>query len=487
MAITKIWPVKSNQTMSVESSLNKINKYVTDQKKTELPIDSLSAYASASRKTGLTINNRKDFLSLKDLSFIDEDNVMTLGFDPNDQNVFRLVTGINCSPESATEQFINTKKCWGKGLEGRVVYHAIQSFDKGEVNPVQAHAIGVELAQRMWGLNYEVVVCTHLDTGTIHNHFQVNNVSFRDGKMFACLKSDYRRFVELSDEICYERNLSVIANPSGRGKSYLQALTERDRVPSRKEITKVVLDDALQRATSLRELAFLLNLEGYYFNFSSKHKYWTIQARHWKKPMRIMRLGNNYDNKNIIRRLNDSKSNLYSGYRFKTNTKKDSSYYKKRHRLINNKNGFRSLSNFRVRFYFITLILGGHPRKKRVFPKSYYRSMDKELFEEAAKLHMIEKELHYLFVNKISSSADLLNHLTDLNKSYADIKTKLSPDLSNHDNSQLIKKQNDLLRQIKITKNIIQRSAKFNYFFSKQKKREVINYGRIRNSIEDRI
>ena len=45
-----------------------------------------------------------------------------------------------------------------------MAYHAYQSFKTGEVTPQLAHKLGVELAKRMWGDHYQVLVATHFNT-----------------------------------------------------------------------------------------------------------------------------------------------------------------------------------------------------------------------------------------------------------------------------------------------------------------------------------
>lgn len=91
------------------------------------------------------------------------------------------MTGINCSPEYARDQMMLTKTHYHK-KSGILLWHGYQSFKPREVTPEEAHAIGVELAQRLWGDDYEILVCTHLDTLHIHNHFVINSVSWRNGK-----------------------------------------------------------------------------------------------------------------------------------------------------------------------------------------------------------------------------------------------------------------------------------------------------------------
>lgn len=76
-----------------------------------------------------------------------------------------------------------------------------------------AHEIGMELANRLWGDRFEVVVATHLDKTThLHNHFVLNAVSFVDGKKFCNYKSDYEQMRKVSDEICRDRGISVLEN-----------------------------------------------------------------------------------------------------------------------------------------------------------------------------------------------------------------------------------------------------------------------------------
>jgi hypothetical protein len=91
-----------------------------------------------------------------------------------------FITGVNCNPESAHEEFIEVKKHYGK--EDKIIaYHAYQSFKPGEVSPEVVHEIGVEFAKRAWN-DYQVVIATHLNTHSLHNHFVVNSVSHVHGK-----------------------------------------------------------------------------------------------------------------------------------------------------------------------------------------------------------------------------------------------------------------------------------------------------------------
>ena len=91
------------------------------------------------------------------------------------------MSGVNCNPKTALEEMTITKEQYGKA-GGILGFHAFQSFAEREVTPEQCHAIGVRLAEEMWGDRFEVVVSTHLNTNHYHNHFVINSVSFKDVK-----------------------------------------------------------------------------------------------------------------------------------------------------------------------------------------------------------------------------------------------------------------------------------------------------------------
>ena len=119
------------------------------------------------------------------------------------------VSGVNCNPKTALEEMTITKEQYGK-TGGILGFHAFQSFAEGEVTPEQCHAIGVRLAEEMWGDRFEVVVSTHLNTNHYHNHFVINSVSFKDGKRYYDKRETYAELRRLSDSLCEEYGLSVI-------------------------------------------------------------------------------------------------------------------------------------------------------------------------------------------------------------------------------------------------------------------------------------
>lgn len=203
MAVTSIW--------RVNGWLGKVVVYVENPDKTTNPefyengnmterecqgLDDVIAYAVNSRKTE---QHKEDSDVLE-----------------------RFVSGVNCHPATARAEMMAVKKRFGKE-DGTIAYHGYQSFAPGEATLEMAHKIGVELAQRLWGNRYQVVVATHLDKANhLHSHFVLNTVSFVDGIKYHRTAKDYHEMQAVSDALCREYGLSVIENPQpGKGKIWL--------------------------------------------------------------------------------------------------------------------------------------------------------------------------------------------------------------------------------------------------------------------------
>ena len=120
-----------------------------------------------------------------------------------------FVTGLNTNPKTAYSDMLRVKKHFGK--ENNIIaFHGYQSFVPGELTPETAHEVGVELADRLWGKRFQVVICTHLDRNHLHNHFVINSVSFADGKKFYNQTATYAKMRKISDNLCREYGLNVL-------------------------------------------------------------------------------------------------------------------------------------------------------------------------------------------------------------------------------------------------------------------------------------
>lgn len=270
MGTTKIWKVKTNLTRAID--------YATDSRKTALK--------SAGERDGSDIGNVIGYAS---------DGGKTLSG--------RYVTALNCNATYAKEQFETIKKRFGKE-DGILAFHAYQSFaDYDDITPDMAHEIGVKLAEELWGDRFQVIVATHLNTKCLHNHFVINSVSFVDGKKYHDCRSAYRHMREVSDSLCRLHGLTVIEKPTGRGEPLHLSQLEKAGMPTRYNMARQAVDEAIALSLNLREFELHLKRLGYHVQINPRRKYWTVTPKGWKKPIRLMRLGKEYTNERIMQRL----------------------------------------------------------------------------------------------------------------------------------------------------------------------------------------
>ena len=176
----------------------------------------------------------------------------------------RLVTGINCQPESVYADFMTTKRLHHK-TDGVLFYHMVQSFPKGEaVDPVTAHAAALKLAEYYEG--YEVLVCTHTDREHIHSHFLINSVNFDTGKKLHIAKEQLQELRQRNDQVCMEFSLPVFNPTNRKEKTKTMSIGEYHtaaRGQSKKLQLMNLINDCMRHASNREEFIVLMKSEGY--------------------------------------------------------------------------------------------------------------------------------------------------------------------------------------------------------------------------------
>ena len=311
MATTAIWKVKS--------SLGRVVDYAANPDKTENPTFT-----------------EQDLQGLRDVM-----DYATQDYKTERQH---YVSGINCAPEIARDEMMMVKRQWGK--EGGIIaYHAYQSFKPGEVTPEQAHAIGTELAQQLWGDRFQVVVATHLDKQHIHNHFVLNSVSFLDGKKYNDCKATCALMRQTSDELCRTHGLSVIQEPEqGRTMSYDTWEAERSNKPTWYGQIRQDVDSSITRAFTFASFLDNLRKQGYAIK---EGKYLAIRPPGKERFIRLKTLGDSYTEEAIRQRIREyEKTPLYI---------KPSPTPKRRYKLYGKP---KKLTGFRALCYHYLYLLG---------------------------------------------------------------------------------------------------------------------------------
>lgn len=190
-------------------------------------------------------------------------------------NGIKLVSGQNCVPESAFQEFMATKHLYGKAT-GVFFKQYVQSFkpDCG-ATPEQIHQIGLETAKAFDG--FEVVVATHIDRDHWHNHFVVNSVNCETGYKIQINEKGLEQLRQRSDEICQQFGLQIL-QPYQKPKQ--RTMNQREyRAALRGNSKKLKLTNAIDYAVakSRTKQQFIEQLQklGYGVKWIDHYKYIT--------------------------------------------------------------------------------------------------------------------------------------------------------------------------------------------------------------------
>lgn len=276
MATTKIWPIREG------SNLKTVIDYVENIKKT--------IYAKEKGERNYTKTEYQNMLDVTEYVMQD--------YKTEEK---RLVSGIRVNPNTARDEMQLTKRTWGKE-KGILLWHGYQSFAPGEVTPEEAHEIGVKLAENLWGNDYEVLVCTHIDKAHFHNHFVINSVSFRNGKKLDAKWQDMRRE---SDRLCQQYKKSVIENPTYKGQPYRLYQDTKDGKHTWISIIQQDVDSIIQQSYSVED--FLKKLSEHGYEYRTDRKYFTIRPFGKERHVKLDRwLGETYSLMGIAERISDN-------------------------------------------------------------------------------------------------------------------------------------------------------------------------------------
>lgn len=190
-------------------------------------------------------------------------------------NGIKLVSGQNCVPKSAFEEFMATKHQYGKA-KGVFFKQYVQSFkpDCG-ATPEQIHQIGLETAKAFNG--FEVVVATHIDRDHWHNHFVVNSVNCETGLKIQINEKELEELRHKSDEICQQFGLEIL-KPYQKPKQ--RSLNQREyraalRGNSKKLQLTNAIDYAVAKSHTKKQFIEQMQKLGYGVKWIDRYKYIT--------------------------------------------------------------------------------------------------------------------------------------------------------------------------------------------------------------------
>lgn len=374
-----------------------------------------------------------------DKKYVDSDLYAALQYVSNDKKTDErmYVSGINCNAKRAYERMTATKKRFGK-TGGNVAYHGYQSFQMGEVTPEEAHKIGLETARRMWGVDYEIVVTTHLNTENLHNHFVVNSVSFKTGRKFENHISDHHKLREISDAVCLEYGKSVLKEADFYGGKKKEYWLKQSGGMSHRELLKADIDTALAQSTNFKAFEIRLKDMGYEIKRDENFAHYSVKAPSWQRAVRLDRLGKEYTPQAIRERLLDNQR--YVGYvPFHKPKYTPLLVLEIEYRKMQRMDGIQVL--FELIIELCRLITGNN-----LAPASP-RPLSPEMRQEVVKLNKTLDEYRFLCEKQIDSPQELVSFISKKREQISELESERQS-VYNHNRHKKSKELNAQAREI---------------------------------------
>lgn len=210
-----------------------------------------------------------------------------------------LVTGYECDPMTADEEFFLAKRQYthitGRRQQNDVIAYQIrQSFKPGEITPEEANRIGYELGMRFTKGKHAFLVATHTDRSHIHNHIIFNSTALNCRKKFRDFHNSGLALQKVSDILCVEHGLSII-----EPKPYQERVKRMDypKRPSFRDEIRQSIDRALQaKPKDFEAFLRLLEQEGY---TCKRGKHTALRGKGQTRYLRFRSLGEGYSEEEI--------------------------------------------------------------------------------------------------------------------------------------------------------------------------------------------
>jgi len=269
LATTKIWDVRAH--------VSKLLTYVANKNKTTMEFEN------------------KSFDESEKLAA----EILGLPYDHFATEEKKFVSGVNCTPDNAKEiMLLLLEDTDSSDIQA---YHGYQSFKPNEVTPDVAHAIGVQLANELWGEDFPIVVATHIDRGHVHNHFCLSATGF-SGKRYHDCKATYKLMRETSDRLCRAYGLSVIEKPKQQGTKHIAEVHAKQQgIPTIRDQIRADIDSVVKYEVTLKSFYKRMQLLGYKFEY--RGQYLRIKPYGYNKFFRMDKLGAEYTEEGLQARM----------------------------------------------------------------------------------------------------------------------------------------------------------------------------------------
>ena len=178
---------------------------------------------------------------------------------------YTAVDGINCLPDTAFEQMVETKNIFYKS-GNRQGYHVIISFSPEEkVTAEQAMYVLEHFAKDVLGDDYEAVYAVHTDREHMHGHLIWNSVSMTTGRKYNSPKGNWKNHLQpITNKYCDELGLSIMPAEYSKNPKNIS----RDKWEKEMSMKEIILRDAKMcayAAGNVEHFQYLMKSLGYVF------------------------------------------------------------------------------------------------------------------------------------------------------------------------------------------------------------------------------
>lgn len=210
-----------------------------------------------------------------------------------------FISSYECDPKTADEEFLLSKRQYqhitGRDQKNNVIAYQIrQSFKPGEITPEEANQVGYETAMRWTKGNHAFIVATHIDKAHIHNHIIYNSTSLDCTKKFRDFIRSGLAVQKLSDMVCLEHGLSVIA-PKPYRERIKRTVFPKTRT-YRDELCEAIDLVLKEKPKTFEKFVQLLSDRGFVFKDGKQPAF---RGQHQKRFIRLRSLGEGYSEEEL--------------------------------------------------------------------------------------------------------------------------------------------------------------------------------------------
>lgn len=222
-------------------------------------------------------------------------------------------------------------------------------------------------------------------------------------------------------------------------------------MPTRNNIVRQAIDEAISKSFTLKDFDRLMLQMGYKVSLDSNRKYWTIYGKGWQRSKRMYKLGEEYTNERILRRIAE---NSYS-VKLSQFTPPAKKYV---FRFKGTFKGKKKMGGFRRLYLHYCYLLGIFPKyKKQNNARLHYLLKD-----DLIKMEVIAQETRLLCRNKIDTTEQLSLYKDKLESEISELvskRKKLYSEKNKPEPSEISKRLKFLRKEVRLCKSIETRNG----------------------------